>query len=70
VRFFPEGLSNDCQGLRCIFSEICAKYDARSLSDPLWNHISPDTRLQIKGRKKSARLPSCVKFCTSTPKIC
>jgi hypothetical protein len=26
-----------------------------------------DTRLQIKGRKKSARPPICVKFCTLTP---
>jgi hypothetical protein len=28
------------------------------------------TGLQIKWRKKSAHLPSCVKFCTLTLKIC
>jgi hypothetical protein len=39
-------------------------------SDPLRNHIRPDTRLQMREHNKSARSPSCVKFCTLTPKIC
>jgi hypothetical protein len=39
------------------------------LSDPSRNRIRPDTRLQIKGRNKSAWPPSCVKFCSLTPKI-
>jgi hypothetical protein len=68
--FFPGRLSNHCQRLRRTPYEICTKFDAVSLSDPSRNHISPDTRLEIKGRKKSARPPSCVKFCTLTPKIC
>jgi hypothetical protein len=31
--FFPERLSNHCQGLRCTFSEIYTKFDAVPLSD-------------------------------------
>jgi hypothetical protein len=41
-----------------------------SCQNPGRNHIRPDTRLQIKGRKKSARSPCCMKFCTLTPKVC
>jgi hypothetical protein len=55
--FFPERLSNHCQGLRHTFSEICTKSDAIPLSDASQNHARPNTRLQIKGRKK---------ICTST----
>jgi hypothetical protein len=33
-------------------------------------HREIASRLQIKGRKKSARPPSCVKYCTLTSKIC
>jgi hypothetical protein len=66
---FPECLSNHCQGLRHTFSEIYTKFDAHSLSDPMWNHIRPDTQFQIKGRKNQHVHPA-VKFCTLTPKIC
>jgi hypothetical protein len=62
-------LSNHCQGLCRTFSEICTKFDAHSLLDQSQNRIRPDTRLHIEGRKKSACPPSCVKFCTLTPKI-
>jgi hypothetical protein len=34
------------------------------------NHMRPDTRLQIKGSKKPVPPPTCVKFCTLTPKTC
>jgi hypothetical protein len=51
--FFPERLSNHFQGLRRTFSEICAKCDAVPLSDPSRNHIRPDIRFQINGRKIS-----------------
>jgi hypothetical protein len=68
--FFPGRLSNHCQGLCGAISKICRKFDPVPLSDPSRNRIRPETRLQIKGRKKSARPPSCVKFCTLTPKIC
>jgi hypothetical protein len=34
------------------------------------NHIRPDTQFQIKGCKKSARLPSSMKFCTLISEIC
>jgi hypothetical protein len=33
--FFPERLSNHCQGLRCTFYDIFTKFDAHLLSDPL-----------------------------------
>jgi hypothetical protein len=33
------------------------------------NHIRPDTTLQIKGHKKSARPPGCMKLYTLTPKL-
>jgi hypothetical protein len=67
-----ERLSNHCQGLRRTLSEICAKFDAVALSDPLRNRIRPDTglQIQIKGLKKSTRQPSCVKCCILTFKIC
>jgi hypothetical protein len=68
--FFPERVSNHCQGLRRTFTQICTKLDAVPLPDPPWNRIRPHTRLQIKGRKTSARPPSCVKYCILTPKIC
>jgi hypothetical protein len=66
---FPERLSNHGQGLRCTLSEICTKCDAVPLSDPSRNRIRTPG-LQIKGRKKSACPPSCVKFCTLTPEMC
>jgi hypothetical protein len=52
--------------------EMCTKYeyDAVPLPDPSWNRFRPDTRLQIKEFKKSARAPSSVTFCTLIPKIC
>jgi hypothetical protein len=51
--FFPECLSNHCQGLCHTFTEICTKFDAVPLSHPSQNRIRPDTRLQIKGCKKN-----------------
>jgi hypothetical protein len=70
--FFPECLSNHCQGLRTFFQDShkiwCTL--AVPLSDPFQNCIGPDTQLQIKGRKKSACPPACLKLCTLTPKIC
>jgi hypothetical protein len=66
---FPERLSNHRQGLRRTFSEIFTNSDAVPFWGSSRNRIRPDTRLQIKGRKKSARPTSCVKFCTPTPKI-
>jgi hypothetical protein len=51
---FFSGLSNHFHGLRRTFSEICKKFDALPLSDPSQNRVSPDTRLQIKGHRKSA----------------
>jgi hypothetical protein len=45
--FFRERSPNHCQGLCRTFSE----FDAHSLSYQSWNHIRPDTQLQIKGRK-------------------
>jgi hypothetical protein len=68
--FFTERLSNQRQSLRRTVSEICTKCDAVPLSDPSRNGVRPDTRLQIRGLKNSARPPSCVKFCTLSPKIC
>jgi hypothetical protein len=52
-----------------LFSEICTNVYTVTLSDQSQNCIRPDTRLQIKGHKKSARPSSCVTFCTLTPKI-
>jgi hypothetical protein len=49
--FFPEPLSNYCQGLSRTFSEICTKFYALPLSDPSINRIGPDIRLQKKGFK-------------------
>jgi hypothetical protein len=37
--FFTEWFSNHYQGLCCTFSEICAKFDAVSLLDPMRNNI-------------------------------
>jgi hypothetical protein len=50
--------SNHCQGLRQTFSKICTKSDAVPLSDPSWNCIKPDTRLQIKGHKNHHMHPA------------
>jgi hypothetical protein len=50
--FFPERLTNHCQGLRRTFPRICTQFVAFPLSDPLQNRIRLDTQLQIKGRKK------------------
>jgi hypothetical protein len=57
--FLPECLSNYCQGLSCIFFlfEQNLKHTNCRI-DPLWNHIRPDTWLQIKG---------CKEITTSTP---
>jgi hypothetical protein len=68
--FFPERLSNHCQGLHRTFCEIFTNFDAPSFSDRSRIRIRPDTRLQIKGSKKSRHPLTCVKFCTLTPKIC
>jgi hypothetical protein len=54
----PERLFNHCQGLHRTFSETCTQFDAVRLSDPPWNRIRPNTRLKIKGRKKSTSPPS------------
>jgi hypothetical protein len=68
--FLPERLSNHWQGLHRTFSKIRTQFDAVPLSDPSWNRIRPDTRLQIKGHKKSACPSRCMTFCTLTSKIC
>jgi hypothetical protein len=49
--FFPQRLSNHCQGLYSNFSLICTTFYAVSLSDPSPNRIRPDTQLHITGRK-------------------
>jgi hypothetical protein len=67
---FPKHLSNHRKGLHRISSEICTKSDTVLLLDPSWNHSRIDTRLQIKGHKKSACISSSVKICALTPKIC
>jgi hypothetical protein len=56
-------------GLSSHISEICTKFDEHPLLGPSRNRIRPYTRPQIKRGKKSSR-PSCVKFCTLTPKMC
>lgn len=53
--FFSERFSNHCQPLYRTFSEICAKFEAHSLSDPLTKSTSPEKQLQIYGHKNSAR---------------
>jgi hypothetical protein len=68
--FLPEHLSNRCQALRRTFPESCTKFDDVPLSDPSRNRIRPHAQLQIKGRKKAAFPPSCVKCYTLTSKIC
>jgi hypothetical protein len=58
--FFPERLSNHCQGLHRTFPEICTTFSAVLLSDPSQNRIRPNTPIQIKGRKQistTAQLP-------------
>jgi hypothetical protein len=65
--FFPERQLHHCRDLCRNFTEICTKCDAVPLEDPSRNQV---TRLRIKGRKKSAHPPSCVKLCTLTSKIC
>jgi hypothetical protein len=62
-------LSNHWQSLHSTIYGICIEFDAHLRSNPLRNRIRPSTRLQIKGRKKSERLPRWVKWCTLTPKI-
>jgi hypothetical protein len=70
-RFFGLGeFGLTVYGLRRTFFEICTKFDAVPLSDPLRNRISPDTQLQIKGRKEGEYPPSCENVYTLTPKIC
>jgi hypothetical protein len=69
LRFLLECLSDHRQGLHCTFSDICIKCNAVPLSGTSQNRIRPDTRFQIKEHKKSACPPSCMKFCTMTPKI-
>jgi hypothetical protein len=49
---FPEHLS-----IRRTFPDICTIFDAVSLSDMLRNHITPDSRFQIKGRKNISTSP-------------
>jgi hypothetical protein len=68
--FFSGCLSNHCQGLHHILSEICTTFDVHSLLDPSLNHIRPDTYLQMKGCEISARPLSCMKFCALTPRMC
>jgi hypothetical protein len=68
--FFSDRLSNHFQDLRRTFSEIFKKFDSVPLSVPSQNRIRPNTRLQIKRRKESARPNSRVEFCTLAPKIC
>jgi hypothetical protein len=65
LAFFPERLSNPCQGLRRTFPRF-----AYSLSGPSRNLIRPDTRLQLREHNKSGHPPSCLKFCTLAPVIC
>jgi hypothetical protein len=60
--FFPECLSDHCQVSRDLHKIWCTL--TVPFSDPLPNGIMPDTWLQIKGCRKSARPLSCVKFCT------
>jgi hypothetical protein len=56
--FFPEHLSNHCQGFHQTFSEICTKFDTVPLSNPLRNLIKPDIRLHIKWRKNEHFYPA------------
>jgi hypothetical protein len=65
--FLRERLSNHCGVLRRIFFEIWTNFNAVPLWDPLRNLIRPDTRLQIKGNKKSECPHSCMKFCKLAP---
>jgi hypothetical protein len=56
--FLHKSLSNHCRGLHCTLSEICMKFDAFPLLNLMRYHMRPDTRLQIKGRTKSAHHPA------------
>jgi hypothetical protein len=51
---------------------LCLRFAHSLMLFLCWIHhgMMPDTWLQIEGRNKSACPPSCVKFCTLTPKIC
>jgi hypothetical protein len=49
------------------FSEVWPKFDPVSSPDPLRNRIKPDTRLKIKGSKKSTPPHGGVKFYTPSP---
>jgi hypothetical protein len=60
--FFPEHLSNHCQGLCHTLSEICIEFDVLPLSDLSQNRISPDTWLQIKGHKNQHLCPAAWNF--------
>jgi hypothetical protein len=60
--FFPEHLSNHCQGLSRTFSEICTKCNAVPLSDPSRHRIRTDTRLQTEGRKHQHVHPAAWSF--------
>jgi hypothetical protein len=51
--FFPEHLSDHCQGIRRTFSEICTKFDAVPLPDASRNHIRLGTGLLIKEGQKN-----------------
>jgi hypothetical protein len=68
--FFPEHLSDNCQGIRRTFSEIYTKMYPVPLSDPSWKHNRSDIRFYIKGRKKSVHPPISLSFYTLTSKIC
>jgi hypothetical protein len=51
-----------------LFSKICTKLDAVPLSVPSRNLIRPNTRLQIKGHKKSALHPAAWNFVNWLPR--
>jgi hypothetical protein len=63
----PKLLPNHCQGLCHTFSEICTKFDVHTRCGI---HRGIASWLQVKGHKKSACPPSCMKSYTLTPKIC
>jgi hypothetical protein len=61
--FFLEHLSNHCQSLHCTFSQALHKiWCTLAVRSIVKYHRARYTWLQIKERKKSASLPSCVKF--------
>jgi hypothetical protein len=63
--FFPECLSNHCQGLHLTFSETC---DAVPFSDTSQNRFRPDTQFQLKRHKKLTHPPSCMKSVNWLPR--